>query len=516
MANEVSYPARPRYVLWNLGAGLAFALVALIGAPTIGLEISAIFGNDQGDITWITLFVGVFLTGTLLWWRLMSATHRLTPWRGAVAGVYVAVVSYPVVVTLAEIFQRDWQEAADPGTFLDRAQHVLLVAGLTMLTTGFAAVLSMGVVGALLGWAQGRRFPQSREIARREPPHRRSFLRALLRVTSTIAVILLVLLTGTFSLASIWPLDTKALAFDPAANQPAADYQAALAAFDVVKAREAQVDLHPRCHSTLLTHGSKVKRAVIFYHGLTNCPAQLDVLGAQLFDQGYNVYIPRLPGHGMADPLTLALADVTAEEFVATTNESVNLAQGLGDEVVVAGLSAGGTMSAWASQYRSDAGNTLSIAPFFSPHVVPTWAAHAAASLILAAPNFMVWWNPLEPYPSEVMDYAYPRYATHALGEIMRLGQAIDESSRRTEPKAPGIAMLLNDADLAVSNAFARRVIQAWQARGHAVTVETLPASLQLPHDLIDPRQADQNIALVYPIVIDMIGGTTPPPIPAN
>ena len=513
MASEQSRAAPPSYALWNILAGLVFTGIASIAAPSVGLEVSAIFGNDQGEITWLTFSIGVFLTGTVVWWRLISATHRFSIWRGAVAGVYVAVLSYPVVFSLAEIFQRNWNESSDPGTFVDRIQHVLLVSGLSILTTGFAAVLLMAVTGAVLGWAQRRRFPEAATIARTEPLRRRGLLRTLLRITSTIAVALLVLLAGTFSLASIWPLDTAPLGFQATASEPAADYSDAIAAFDAVAASEARYDLHPRCHSTLLSHGEKVHRAVVLFHGLTNCPAQFDVLSRQLFDLGYNVYIPRLPGHGMADPMTMALADMTAEDLVATTNQAVDIAHGLGDEVVVAGLSAGGIMAAWSAQYRADADSTIPIAPFFSPHVVPTWATHAAASLILAAPNFMVWWNPLEPFPSEEMDYAYPRYATHALGQIMRLGQAIDEASRRAAPKAIGIAVLLNDADLSVSNAFTRRVVQAWQANGHEITIENLPASMQLPHDLIDPRQADQNIAFVYPILTDMIGGTTPPPI---
>lgn len=510
MASEQSAASTPRYAPWNIGAGLAFALCALVAVPLVGIDVSTIFSNDDGQVTWLTLFIGVFAVGCFIWWRLVSRTHKFTLWRGAVAGTYVAVFSYPVVIALAEIFQRNWQEAGEPGTIAERLQHILLLSGLTLLTTGFAAIILMAVIGAAIAWTQGRRFPQAAALGK-EQRRRRGFIRTLLRVTGTVAVVLLIALAGTFSIASIWPLDTKPLTFDPASSHPAADYPAALAAFDAVKAREAQLALHPRCHSSLLTHGSKVKRAVIFFHGLTNCPAQIDVLGQQLFDQGYNVYIPRLPGHGMADPMTTALADLTAEQLVATTNESIDLAQGLGDEVVVAGLSAGGTMVAWSGQYRADAGNTVSIAPFFSPHVVPPWAAHAAASLMLAAPNIMVWWNPLEPFPSEEMDYAYPRYATHAVAQIMRLGQAIDDSARREAAKAQNLGLLVNDADTAVSNAFIRRVADAWRAEGRQVDVENLPEARQLPHDLIDPRQADQDIAFVYPIVLQMIAGQPPP-----
>lgn len=72
---------------------------------------------------------------------------------------------------------------------------------------------------------------------------------------------------------------------------------------------------------------------MIFFHGLTRCPAQADELADRLFAMGYNIYIPRLPGHGEADPLTLSLREVTAEQLAGLAEDSISLGRGLGDEV---------------------------------------------------------------------------------------------------------------------------------------------------------------------------------------
>jgi pimeloyl-ACP methyl ester carboxylesterase len=318
---------------------------------------------------------------------------------------------------------------------------------------------------------------------------------------------IVVVLVGGFAWLSLTPL--RPIAIPP--DHPAGSYDEAIATFRTIAAREATLPLHPRCHSTLLTHGRKTALVVVFFHGLTNCPAQADELASQLFDLGYNVYIPRLPGHGEADPLTLALVDMTAEDLVNNAQTSVDMAQGLGDEVVVIGLSAGGTVATWLAQSRADVGNAIPVAPFLGLHFLPSWADRAAANLLLVLPNMMVWWDPSNPMGDTEMDYAYPRYATHALGEVLRLGGLVQAEARYAPPAAQRLGMLLNAADFTVSNARNESVIAAWRSQGRDVTLKTLPLEHGLPHDLIDPRQADADVAFVYPILIGMIGNQADP-----
>jgi hypothetical protein len=81
---------------------------------------------------------------------------------------------------------------------------------------------------------------------------------------------------------------------------PARDYGEAVSRFQKIQGAEGR-ELNPVCLSILLTHGKRTKRAVVLFHGLTNCPEQFRELGRTFYELGYNVLIPRLPRHGLAD-----------------------------------------------------------------------------------------------------------------------------------------------------------------------------------------------------------------------
>ena len=47
----------------------------------------------------------------------------------------------------------------------------------------------------------------------------------------------------------------------------------------------------------------------------------------------------------------------------------------------------------------------------------------------------------------------------------------------------------------------------AWRAHGRAVSAFEFPASLGLVHNLIDPGETGQQVAVVYPKLLALIGG---------
>ena len=500
---QSSTPHRPSgHPWWTLIAGIAFVVAALVAVPLTGIEILDVVDNVRGEVTWTTLAAGVFLTGCFVWWLLLARKRRFTLLRGATAGVLVAFLSYPVVLVLADIFQRGWRDHQDILSYQSRTGNVLVRILITLVTTGFAATLIFAVVGIALVWLLHRRSADAL-------PERRSLWRTIPRLAGTLALLIVLFLVGSFTALTLMPLNTAVLTGGSADAQPQTHEQA-LAGFEAVRAREAQLPLNPRCLSHLLTHGAKVKRVVVFFHGLTNCPAQAEQLAPQLFALGYNVYVPRMPQHGDADQLSLALADLTAEQLVDEANETMAIAKGLGDEVVVTGLSAGGILSSWLAQYRADADQSISMAPFLGPHVLPKWANRAATNLLLLLPNMMVWWDPKTRDNPPGMTYAYPRFATHGLAQVMRLGAAVMDSAAQNKPLGSGIAMMLNEADEAVSNQLAEDLIADWRKHGAEVNVETLPLKLGLGHDLIDPHQPTGDPALVYGLLIDMMNGVDP------
>jgi esterase/lipase len=330
-------------------------------------------------------------------------------------------------------------------------------------------------------------------------------LRGLLKVLAVAVVFLATLAIGAFAILSLMPLDAAAVVRASNAGRPAATHEEALAAFASVEAGEAALALHQRCRSTLLDHGTKTARAVVFFHGLTNCPAQGDQLAAELFARGYNVYLPRLPGHGEANRLTTALANVTAEDFAAAAGAAIDLAEGLGEEVVVVGISAGGAMAAWLAQSREDVGRAIAVSPYLGPSNLPPWSMRAVANLVRVLPNMMMWWNPDDPLAVSDMDYAYPRYATRAMAEVMRLGEIVETAAAEGAPKVRRLGVLISEADDTASRPLVDELVSSWREHGREVEVEVLPLDRGIPHDLIDPRQDAADIAFVYPILISMI-----------
>lgn len=495
----------PRHGWWIAVAGLAFAVAVLVAVPLSGLAIKDILDNDRGDVTWVTLFAGVFLTGCFFWWLLVARPRRFSLVRGAIAGVLVAFFSYPVVLTLAEIVHRRSADPLDVESYESRGSNLLVRTILTQLTTGFASTLIMALVGVAIVWVLHRQYPDT--VPERG---RRSFWRSVPKFAGGLALFIVVALVGAFMVLTLLPLDTDDLAAMPTGSV-AANYGDAVAAVAAIRAEEAKLPLNPRCLSTLLTHGRKVERVVVYFHGLTNCPAQAEQLGAQLFALGYNVYLPRIPQHGYADQLSTVLQDLTAEQMVEVGNQATDIASGLGDDVVVTGLSAGGIISAWLAQYRGDAHQSISMAPFLSPAVVPAWANRAATNLLLNLPNVMVWWDPETRDNPPGMTYAYPRFATHGLAQALRLSAALLDAANAKPPVSPGLGMLLNEADDAISNPAAEGLVADWERHGAKVNTEMLPLSLGIGHDMIDPHQPTGNPELVYGLLIDMMNGETSP-----
>ncbi|MGH7620538.1 MAG: alpha/beta hydrolase, partial [Gemmatimonadaceae bacterium] len=104
----------------------------------------------------------------------------------------------------------------------------------------------------------------------------------------------------------------------------------------------------------LLVHSGRAPRAVVLFHGFTNSPRQFAELADSLFASGDNVLVPRLPHHAERGKDVSALSRLTAAELCRTADQAVDIASGLGDSVVVLGLSVGGVMATWAGEHRRE------------------------------------------------------------------------------------------------------------------------------------------------------------------
>ncbi len=289
----------------------------------------------------------------------------------------------------------------------------------------------------------------------------------------------------------------------PPASSPAAGYADGLAKARVIMARDG-ARIGPTAKTLLLDHGTQAPWSVVLFHGFTNHPGQFAQFAAQLHALGVNVLVPRMPLHGYADRITDALKSLTAEMLLECSYQAVDAAVGLGERVAVAGLSMGGSISAYLGQYRDDVATSMPIAPDFGLLNLPRWALDVLAPIMLALPNFFLWWDP-RAKENQLPKTAYPRFPTHALMQTVRIGSAVYAAARTQASRATRIATVVNTHDPAVSNGVTLQVVRRWQRlRSSGIEYVEL-TDLPENHDIIDPENPQARTDLVYPRLIEVL-----------
>lgn len=316
-----------------------------------------------------------------------------------------------------------------------------------------------------------------------------------------LGIILLIVLA--IIVAGIVPFHLKR-SFTP---NPAQSYADAMQRITEIQAQEPAANVHPLCVTRAFTHGERASNAIVFLHGFTACPDQFDQLGKLYFEQGYNVYIPRLPRHGDHDTLGNSLQGMTAEELAEAAMQAADIAQGLGERVVVSGLSCGGAMTVWLSQNRGDVAVAAPISPFLGIFMMPPFFSHALAHLARRLPDFFFWWDPVNkvnnPFSAPYSDRRFP---VHAVLEILRLALSAGAQARKTRPAAGKIVMISNANDKAVSYPAIEDFLRTWAAYGEElVSSYQFEKSLELPHDLIRPTRQDARPEVVFPKLMELI-----------
>jgi carboxylesterase len=269
--------------------------------------------------------------------------------------------------------------------------------------------------------------------------------------------------------------------------------------------------LHDGGRSIVLTHGYETERVFVLLHGLTNAPRQFRELGEKLFATGANVVIPRLAHHGLADRMTDAHAALTARDLIRYAQYGVDLAQGLGKNVTVVGLSISGISAAWLAQNRDDIDEVFLLAPLFGPAVAPDALTPAFAAALQRLPNQMLWWDPRVRENLPGPPYNYPRFPTRGLGEALRLGLDTAQPDRTLRVNRLGV--ILTENDLAVNNRRTRRLVEQWRAAspGTEIFLHEFPAEEKIPHDFIDPLQPDARTDKVNTLLVEWLTDTKKP-----
>jgi len=289
--------------------------------------------------------------------------------------------------------------------------------------------------------------------------------------------------------------------------KPVENYEAAVAQIKGLQDKDDQDSVREVCITKLYDHGTQTEHVIVLVHGFTNCPEQFNELGKQYYEAGYNVFIPRMPYHGLSDRLTDELVNLTAENLSTFGDQVIDIAHGLGKKITVMGISGSGTLVTWLAQNRADIDFAFAIAPLFGIAFVPSSLTKLFERIALLLPNFFLWWDPRtkaeNPYS---IDYAYPRYPTRALVEIIRLGMITRSQAEKAPPAAKNMTIIINDAEPAVSNVEILKLLTLWKKHGRGNLSEIhLEKDLKLPHDIITPGTPGVPVEITHPRLFSAI-----------
>jgi hypothetical protein len=227
-------------------------------------------------------------------------------------------------------------------------------------------------------------------------------------------------------------------------------------------------------------------------------------LGERFFQLGYNVLIPLLPHHGMADRKLDNLSTLRAEELRDCADTSVDIAAGFGDRVCVCGLSAGGVTAAWIAENRKEVSRVLLVAQALV-------LGRGAGTLLDRIGVFFIAWVPDIPTDlfslnPDFPQYAYPGFSAKALGQLLRMAFAIFGDALEKPPAVQDIVLVTTKTDRTVSDFAIWQLIGLWRGKGlrHFVSVD-FPKEMRIPHDMIDPAHRSQKTDVVHPIVIGLL-----------
>ena len=286
---------------------------------------------------------------------------------------------------------------------------------------------------------------------------------------------------------------------------PAGSYDDALRAFAVIEAAEGKLPLLPEGRSRLFSHGRKTSRAFVFAHGLSNCPEQFVPLAKTIFASGANVVIPRARCAGFADRLNGFHGMQSGQDLLDQAAVGLDIAAGLGESVVLVGLSGSAVAAAWMAESRDGLDTVACLAPFFSLRSCPVPLASSIAAILSKSPNHYLWWNPKLKENNPGPTYAYPRFGTRSIANILQLARAIRKNTGVLKSKK--LIIVTTAADRAANNDLTAELAARWAAANPGrVTAFQFPKSAEITHDMIDPHQPQANPDIVYPAILRLLG----------
>jgi alpha-beta hydrolase superfamily lysophospholipase len=304
---------------------------------------------------------------------------------------------------------------------------------------------------------------------------------------------------------------------------PPTHYQRARERLERWVAQERELPVQRGAESRLFLHPDTAPRGtLVMYHGFTAGTWQYELLGAQAFRQGYNVFVPRMPGHGLKtttgdeDPSQL-LRGTAWRQYQHFGDETMALARDLGGPISVLGLSVGGNVALDVAERHADVERVVAYAPFLWPlhdrvgrlfgilngldAIFPGRASSALDGITHS-------WGPecrAETLSGQRPGHSY--FPASAAFAAAAYGLAIEEAAPRSRAD---LQVFITAVDDAAQEAIIRRVHQRWGGRTRGLF--RYGQAEAVPHPMLHPREdrGRGHTPRLYQMTLDYLGTGLP------
>ncbi|GAB4386521.1 MAG: hypothetical protein Kow00121_53310 [Elainellaceae cyanobacterium] len=238
------------------------------------------------------------------------------------------------------------------------------------------------------------------------------------------------------------------------------------------------------CRSKFFLHNHPTAKVCLFLHGFTAGPYQFEPLGRAFFEAGYNVLVPLQPGHGQAGdwsrqhPPPLPTDVRIYQQFVL---EWIEIAQALGQQVVVGGLSSGAVLAAWlAIEYAELVDQALLFAPYLGSRFwIFDW-------LVKVLPFYFEWFNKDAPG-----NFGYKGFRIPALRLFLELGHHITKKAQ-SRTAAP-LLLACSDGDRVTNRSKQQRLFKSVLAHQPRAWYYSFDKALQIRHRMLTRLEGNQH-----------------------
>lgn len=156
---------------------------------------------------------------------------------------------------------------------------------------------------------------------------------------------------------------------------------------------------------------------ILVIHGFTGTTQSMHYLGKQLAEAGFTVFGPRLDGHG-TDPEDMEKA--TYEDWIHTVEKGLEKLQTTCDDIFVAGLSMGGTLTLYLTEEHPDIKGIMPInAAIHMPDLIENYEA------LKNTQTRFVEGIGSDIKQADVAELAYDKTPVKSMGELITLSELV-------------------------------------------------------------------------------------------